>query len=56
MLQAGLKPTMAQDYLDMGISLRDGLFQSDFRATGARQGKSRLSDFAPAFAAFYHHG
>lgn len=55
MLQAGLKPSMAKDYLDMGIALREGTFQAEFRTQGARQGKRRLEDFAPAFAAFYNH-
>ena len=55
MLQSGLKPAMAQDYLDMGIAIRNGSMQSEFLTQGARQGKSRLEDFAPAFAAFYNH-
>ena len=55
MLQSGLKPSMAKDYLDMGIAVRNGTMQSEFLAQGARQGKKRLEDFAPAFAAFYNH-
>jgi uncharacterized protein YbjT (DUF2867 family) len=54
MLQAGLKPDMAKDYLDMGIALREGIFQADFRAKGAHQGSRRLEDFAPSFASFFN--
>ena len=55
MLQAGLKPDMAGDYLQMGISLRNGPFQSDFRKTGAREGKVKLEQFAQSFNAFFHN-
>jgi len=55
MVQSGLKPAMAQDYLDMGIAIRNGAMQAEFLAQGARQGEKRLEDFAPAFAAFYNH-
>jgi uncharacterized protein YbjT (DUF2867 family) len=54
MIHAGLKPDMAKDFVDMGIALREGQFQADFRANGAHQGKKRFEDFVPSFVAFFH--
>jgi len=55
MLQSGFTPSLANDYLQMGKALREGLMQADFRKSGAVRGKARLEDLLPAFTAFYQN-
>lgn len=55
MLQAGLPPTLAQDYMDMGRGFRSGDIQKDFWAQPPTAwGQTKLEDFATAFAAAFN--
>ncbi|WP_153800912.1 NAD(P)H-binding protein [Foetidibacter luteolus] len=54
MLQAGLKPTMAENYTAMGRALREGRAQEDYwRNKPLQQGKTKLEEFAASFAGYY---
>ena len=53
MVQAGLKPSLARDYTDMGIALREGKMQEDYWKNHPELGKVKLEEFAKEFAAVY---
>ena len=56
MLQAGLAPTLAEDYVEMGRAFRSGECQKDFWAhQPAVWGKTKLEDFAKQFAAAFNN-
>lgn len=51
MLGAGLKPTIADGYLEMGQGIASGIVQEDYFHSGAvPQGRVKLEDFAREFA------
>lgn len=57
MLQAGLNPTIAKGYTEMGKALRSGEMEADFRRNrSAPNGKVKLEEFAKEFAAVYNAG
>ncbi len=54
MLDAGLPPTIAEGYTQLGKSIRNGELQADYwRQKSAVNGKIKLKDFANVFAAVY---
>ena len=54
MLQSGLKPTLAKDYTDMGVAMREGKMQEDYwKNRPAELGRVKLKEFAQEFAAVY---
>lgn len=53
MLQNGLPPTIAEGYLQLGKSLREGILQEDYWKHTPVQGKVTLEDFAKIFAHVY---
>lgn len=54
MLQAGLVPTVAQAYTDMGKAIRTGLLQADYWKNKPELGHVKLEDFAKEFAGAYN--
>lgn len=55
MRQAGLSETIAEGYTSMGIAIRKGEMQADYwKNHPATLAKTKLEDFAPAFAAAYN--
>ena len=46
MLQAGLNQEMANNYTEMGVSLRDGTMQADYMENRPTLSKTKLEDFA----------
>ena len=54
MLQSGLSREIAQGYIDLGKSLRNGHAQEDYWKNRPKLGKVKLEDFAKEFAAAYH--
>jgi uncharacterized protein YbjT (DUF2867 family) len=54
MLDAGLAPTIAENYTAMGKSLREGLMQADYWKNRPVPGKLKLEEFAGRFAAAYN--
>ncbi len=53
MLQAGLPQQLAQGYMELGRGLRTGEVQRDYWKNRPEPGRTRLEDFAIAFAAAY---
>ncbi|MBL0336248.1 MAG: NAD(P)H-binding protein [Chitinophagaceae bacterium] len=54
MIQAGLNPEVAKNYVEMGAALRSGVMQADFiRSRPAQTGKVKFADFATVFAQVY---
>lgn len=53
MLMAGLTQEVASNYAEMGLALRNGTMQADFRANHSITGKTKLEDFATVFAQVY---
>ena len=54
MLQAGLSPELANNYVEMGAAMRSGEMTADyFRNKPSTFGKTKLEDFAISFAAAY---
>jgi uncharacterized protein YbjT (DUF2867 family) len=53
MLDAGLSPTMAEAYTQMGKSINDGRIQEDYWKNKPAFGKMKLEDFAKRFAKLY---
>jgi uncharacterized protein YbjT (DUF2867 family) len=53
MLDAGLSPTMAEAYTQMGKSINDGRIQEDYWKNKPTPGKMKLEDFAKRFATVY---
>lgn len=57
LLQAGLPEEVARNYAEMGNSIRNGAFMEDYQLKRPAQlGKTKLEDFAVAFAAAYQAG
>lgn len=55
MRRAGLRETFAEGYTAMGIAIRNGEMQADYwKNHPAALAKTKLEDFAPAFAAAFH--
>ncbi|MES2380241.1 MAG: NAD(P)H-binding protein [Bacteroidota bacterium] len=54
MLQAGLPETIANGYVQMGKSIREGLIQADYWKNKPQLGKVKLADFAKEFTAAYN--
>jgi len=54
MLDAGLPPTVAENYTTMGKSIRDGLMQADYWKNRPTLGALKLEAFAQRFAAAYN--
>ncbi|MDQ3846225.1 MAG: NmrA family NAD(P)-binding protein, partial [Bacteroidota bacterium] len=54
MQQAGLPEEVARNYTEMGAAIRSGIFSEDYWANRPRLSKTKLEDFAPAFAAAYN--
>lgn len=54
MMQMGLKPGLANDYLQLGIALREGKMQEDYLKHKPQPGKIKLEDFAREFAAGFN--
>jgi hypothetical protein len=54
MLQAGLVPTVAHAYTDMGKAIRTGLLQADYWKNKPVLGAVKLEDFAKEFAGAYN--
>ncbi|MBD0376723.1 MAG: NAD-dependent dehydratase, partial [Flavisolibacter sp.] len=54
MQQAGLPEEVARNYTEMGAAIRNGIFSEDYWANRPRLSKTKLEDFAPAFAAAYN--
>lgn len=56
MLQAGLNPSIAKGYTEMGAALRSGEMESDYwkNKANAVEGKIKLEAFAKEFAAAYN--
>lgn len=55
LLQAGLAPTFADGYTQMGKSFREGIIQADyFQQHRKPAGKVKLEDFAKEFAAVFN--
>jgi uncharacterized protein YbjT (DUF2867 family) len=55
LLQAGLPPTHAEGYTEMGKAIRTGLMQSDARAKNPATAKIKLEDFAKEFAVAFQN-
>ena len=54
MLQAGVKPSLAKDYTDMGRALREGKMQEEYwKNRPSSLGRIKLKEFAQEFAAVY---
>lgn len=53
MIQVGIKPSLAKDYVDMGIALREGKMQEDYWKNHPALGNTKLEDFAKEFALAY---
>ena len=53
MLQMGLKPSLANDYIQLGIAIREGKIQEDYWKNRPELGKIKLEDFAKEFAAAF---
>ena len=54
MMQMGLKPSLANDYVQLGIAIREGKIQEDYWKNRPELGKIKLEDFAKEFAAAYN--
>lgn len=54
MLQNGLNKTMAEGYVEMGASMREGKMQADYWKNRPTLGKVKLEEFAKQFAAVYN--
>lgn len=53
MLGAGLNEEIAQQYTELGQSMRDGSMQADYMANRPTLSKTKLEDFAKEFAGAY---
>jgi hypothetical protein len=55
MLQGGLNPSVAEGYVAMGRSFREGKIQEDYWKNPPQElGRHKLEDFAREFAQAYH--
>ena len=53
MLQMGLMPSLANDYVQLGIAIREGKIQEDYWKNRPELGRIKLEDFAKEFAAAF---
>jgi hypothetical protein len=54
MLQSGLKPSLAKEYTQMGVAMREGKIQEDYwNNRPSELGRVKLKEFAQEFAAVY---
>jgi uncharacterized protein YbjT (DUF2867 family) len=53
MLQAGLAPDISRNYVEMGQAIHNGTMSEDYWQHRPKLGKTKLEDFARAFAGVY---
>ena len=54
MLRGGLNKSIAEGYVQLGVSMREGKMQEDYWKNRPALGKIKLEDFAKEFAAAYN--